>query len=144
MKKLKVLFASLSALVVVAIPASVAAQSLVAGKVTHNGTPVAGASITAVCNTHSKSGITNVNGDYAVTYGNGECPDGITATVVASKAGMGGTNSGKMGMITQGLNIAIVNVVIPEFGIVTGAAGVAAAGGLFFVMRRRQRAAQQS
>jgi hypothetical protein len=114
-------------------------MTIVAGKVTHNNQAVSGANITVVCNTHSQNTTTNSNGDYGVTYDPADCPDGKVATVVASKNGMGGTNSGTVGATGAiNLNIAIVNVSIPEFGVITGFAGMAAAGGLFIYTRRRQ------
>jgi hypothetical protein len=134
----KFLFSLLAAGVVLVVPVAASAQSVVAGKVTHNGTPVNGANVTAVCNTNSKDAYTNQNGDYAVEFAVNECPDGETATVVASKNGMGGTGNGQVDGVTATLNIAIVNVAVPEFGVIAGIVGSIGAAGAFLVIRRRQ------
>jgi len=139
MKKLFLLLVGLG-LFAVASPTSALTPSftVVAGKVTNNGQAVNSADVTVVCNTHSQNAVTNAQGDYGVTYDPADCPNGKIATVVASKTGMGGTNSGKVDGVSTNLNIAIVNVSIPEFGVIAGFASVAMAGGLFIFMRRRQ------
>jgi hypothetical protein len=140
MKKLLLLLALGFGLFVFAPTASALdPTTIVNGQVTENGTPVGGANVTVVCNGHNRTATTNAQGKYVVTYDEVLCPDGKTATVVAQKGGMGGSNTGTVeGTGVAGLNVAIVNVAIPEFGLLTGAAGLAAAGGLFVFMRRRQ------
>lgn len=125
---------------VLLVPAVASAQSVVAGKVTYNGQPVNGATVTAVCNTHSRDAHTNKQGDYAIQFTVDECPDGHTATVVASKDGMGGTGSGEIDGVSATLNIAIVNIAVPEFGVIAGIVGSIGAVGAFLVIRRRQSA----
>lgn len=127
---------------VVAMPvATFAAPAVtdVSGVVTHNGSPVSGASVTVTCNGNSDSNITDGTGTYLVAFAASDCPNGQTATVIATKGPLTGNNSGPVNGITNKLNIAVVDVaVVPEYGIIglTGAAVIG--GGAFMVMRRRQ------
>lgn len=136
----KFLVSLLAAGAVMLVPVTASAQSVVAGKVTYNGEPVNGANVTAVCKSFSKDAHTNKQGDYAIEFTVDECPDGETATVVASKDGMGGSGSGEIDGVTSTLNIAIVNIAVPEFGVIAGMVGAVGAVGAFLVIRRRQSA----
>lgn len=138
MKKILVSLAVAGGILIAPVAAS--AQSVVAGKVTYNGQPVNGANVTAVCNSFSKDAHTNQQGDYALEFTVDECPDGQTATVVASKDGMGGSGSGQIDGVSATLNIAIVNIAVPEFGVIAGIVGSIGAVGAFLVIRNRQSA----
>lgn len=111
----------------------------VTGVVTENQVAVAGATVKVTCKGHTEMDTSDANGSYLVTFPSGDCPFGTTVKVVAEKNGKSGVTSGTVQGITTKLNLAIVNVSIPEFG----ALGAAAAGGMgigmIAYMRRRQK-----
>lgn len=130
-------------LIILVIPASASAARAttdVTGNVTNNGQPVKGAKVTVVCDNHAHKTTTNASGTYLVTYKLANCPDNTKATVVATKDGLGGVNSGTVNSVTTKLNVAIVNVSLPEFGLFTGGAATLAGAGAIFAIRRRQAA----
>ncbi|HET9411566.1 MAG TPA: hypothetical protein VFO38_01860 [Candidatus Saccharimonadales bacterium] len=114
-------------------------QTDVTGVVTENQMPVAGATVTVQCGTSTEvDTATDAQGSYLVTFPSADCPFGSTVKVTAKKGGKSGVSSGTVHGITTKLNLAIVNVAIPEYG----ALGLLAAGGvglgLMAYMRRRQ------
>ena len=135
------LIAMLPATALAAPQPSKPTQTIITGTVTDNGKDVKGAKITVVCNNHSRTAKTDANGEYSVTYPVSQCNDNTKATVVATKAGLGGVNSGTPSTYSNGkteIDVAIVNVSLPEFGIATGFVASTAGAGAFMVMRRRQ------
>ena len=109
-------------------------------------TPVANASVVVSCYHNSDVNVQNTNslsdGSYAVMYiggGTNACDDGDTVIVNATKEGLGsGSNSGVVhGDMADNLDIAIINVVIPEFSLVTMIFSLTAGVVVFFVIRRR-------
>ena len=142
-KKIATIVAALSLLVTFAVPSIASAapttgtKTNVSGVIMNNGAPVKGAHVTVVCNNYARSTKTNNAGQYSVTFGKGQCPVGDTVTVVASKGGKGGVNSGKVTTGTVKLNVAIVNVALPELGLATGVGSLFAAGAGFLVVRRK-------
>lgn len=118
------------------------AISEVTGVVTESHTPVAGADVAVTCNGKTETDTTDNWGSYRVAFAKADCDFGNTVKVVATKDGKSGVASGTMQGITTKLNLAIVNVSVPEFGtiglITAGAAGL----GLMAFMRRRQEQAQ--
>lgn len=112
--------------------------------------PVAGATVTGECyssNGSISSGdpvLTNTDGTYCagmVWTGDPpiECLDGDTVVVTAEKDGASGTSSGIVhGGMVGNLNIAVVNVWIPEFSTVTAGIALIGAGMGFIFLRRRK------
>lgn len=117
-------------------------QTNVTGTVTANSTPINGANVTVTCGTHSGSDTTGSDGVYLVTFDAVDCPANSTVNVEAQKGSANGFNSGKANKITTKLNVALVNVSLPEMGLVTGTAAMAAVGGAFLVIRRRKNVEQ--
>jgi len=113
-------------------------ESDVTGVVTENQVAVAGASVTVLCNGKTEMDTTDAFGSYLVHFASADCPFGTTVKVTATKDGKSGVMSGTVQGITTKLNLAIVNVSIPEYGLIgtllAGGAGV----GLIAYMRRRQ------
>ncbi|HEY8999169.1 MAG TPA: hypothetical protein VIM53_02525 [Candidatus Saccharimonadales bacterium] len=142
-KKITAIVAALSLLAAFAVPSiasaapTTGAKTSVSGVIDNNGKPVKGAHVTVVCNNYSRSTKTNNAGQYSVTFAKGQCAVGDTVTVVASKGGKGGVSSGKVTADTMKLNVVIVNVALPELGLVTGAGAVLTAGAGFLVVRRK-------
>ena len=140
MKKRIALFIT-TVFAVVALPVSTfaaAATTDVTGTVTSNGHGVKGAKVTVVCDHHAKTDTTDASGAYLVVFKAKDCPAGSHVDVVAKKKKQGGYNSGTATPVDTKLNVAMVNVSLPEFGLIglTGAAIIG--GGAFMVMRRRQ------
>jgi len=112
-------------------------QTSVTGVVTENHMSVAGAAVSVLCDGHTETDTTNAQGAYLVNYPAADCPFGSTVKVTATKSGKSGTASGTVEGKTTKLNIAIVNVEIPEYGLI----GALIAGGTgvgFIAYRRRQ------
>lgn len=111
----------------------------VTGVVTDSGNAVANANVTVTCNGHMASDTTDTQGAYRISFPAGDCPFGSTVKVTASKGGMTGMASNTVRGITTKLNLAIVNVSIPEYGLF-GAITAAGAGlGVVAYTRRRQK-----
>jgi hypothetical protein len=117
----------------------------IAGTITHNGSPVSGASVAVTCNSNVLDSSTTVAGGYIVQFPSGECPDSSTAGVAASKGALGGSNSGTVYGLTTDINLALVNVsLVPELGLITGVGAAVLGGGAFLVIRRQNLSAKQS
>jgi len=137
----------LAVLVAVFVSAGVSAGSVsavqppqtdVTGVITESQAAVAGASVTILCNGHPRSDTTDAFGSYLAVFPIGHCPLGQTVKVTAEKNGKSGVTSGTVQGITTKLNLAIVNVSIPEYGtigaLIAGGAGI----GMIAYTRRRQ------
>ena len=116
------------------------AQTDVTGTVTNSGHPVAGAHVTVTCNGHSRNTITDSKGAYLVIFSQLQCPTGKTATASATKKHVGsGSNTGSVNSAgNDKLNIAIINIALPEFALLTGIGAAIAGGGAFLAIRRRE------
>ena len=129
------------ALLVTAIPVTASAappQTDVTGVVTKNGVPVAGAIVTAKCMGNTEvDAATDSFGSYLVVFPIADCPFGSTVVVGAKKGSETGQNSGTAQGLTTKLNVAIVNVSIPEYGLIGGLLAAAAGVGAIAFTRRR-------
>ena len=149
MKK-KLLTAITSALALaILVPAStfaLPAQTDVNGTVTNGGSPVKHATVDVTCGSTTKKVQTDATGAYLAVFKAKKCPAGSTVTVTASKKKVGsGSNSGTVNPYdTDRLNVAIINVSLPEFGLVTAGAATLVGGVAFTVVRRRQISAHQA
>jgi hypothetical protein len=110
----------------------------VTGVITENQVAVDGASVTAKCNGNTQTDTTDAYGSYRVLYAAADCPFGSTVKVTAQKGGKSGVASGTVQGITTKLNLAIVNVSIPEYGLIGGALAAVAGMGAIVYTRRRQ------
>lgn len=98
----------------------------VTGVVTNNYVPVANVSVSVFCNGNVATDTTDAQGTYLVNYLTTQCPFGSTVRVTAQKSGMSGIASDTVSGVTTKLNLAIVNVPIPEYGVL----GTLMAGGV--------------
>jgi hypothetical protein len=134
-------FIAMFALVLAFVAAPVAAVSatMISGKITlsDNVTPVVGASVKVTCNAIDKLTTTDGSGMYYVFYTSTDCPNGSEVTTVATKDDMTGTSTGKVSLDLCRINTAIIDVSIPEFGIVLGGVALVGAFGAFMVMRKK-------
>jgi len=115
----------------------------VTGVVTKNQTAVPGAMVTVTCKGNTQGDTTDGFGSYLVTFSTADCPFGSTVKVVAQKGGESGVASGTVTGVTTKLNLAIVNVEIPEYGLLGALAAGGAGIGLIAVTRRRKQQMQQ-
>jgi hypothetical protein len=117
-------------------------QTIVTGNVTHNGSPVSGASVTVTCDGNILvDPLTDSDGSYQVTFiPSSLCPDESTATAVSTgPGGLHGSNSAPVTAVTTKINISTVNVsVVPELGMITAGSAAILGGGAFMIVRRRQ------
>lgn len=114
------------------------AQTNVTGVVTDNHVPVAGAMVTVLCEGNTETDTTDAHGSYLVSFLKDQCPFGSTVKVTGQKGGESGVASGTVRGVTTKLNLAIVNVAIPEFGVVGALAATGAGVGLIAFARRRR------
>jgi hypothetical protein len=137
-KLLTMLVASLGIMVIMPAAALAATgTTYVTGTVTNGGSPVVGANVSVVCNGNTMTSSTTNGGGYIVQFSATDCPNGKTAVVTATKGGLNGSNSGPVDDLTADINLAIVNVSVPEFGIAAGVVALAAGAGSLVVVRRR-------
>ena len=78
-----------------------------------------------------------LDGVYGVEFYVAECGEGDTVSVYAEKGEMSGTETGIVHDFDLTVNLAIINVTIPEFGLLIGAFTLVAGAGIFFLVRRK-------
>ena len=105
------------------------ARTDITGVVTLNHTVgVKNAKGTVTCNGWVKTDMTDAQGFYLVSFTVAHCPFGSTTKVTATKGGYSGVASGTVQGLTTKLNLAIINVDVPEYGLlgmlIAGAAGM--------------------
>lgn len=115
----------------------------VTGVVTEAQMAVPGAMVTVLCNGHTETDTTDAHGSYLVTYLSADCPFGSTVKVTAKKGNKTGVASGTVEGKTTKLNLAIVNVSIPEYGLIGAVTAGGAGIGMIAYMRRRQQQQMQ-
>lgn len=114
-------------------------QTDVTGVITENQVAVPGATVTVLCNGHTEVDTTDAHGSYLVTFSSTDCPFGTTVKVSAKKGNKSGVASGTVQGITTKLNLAIVNVSVPEYGLMGGILAGGAGVGMIAFARRRQK-----
>ena len=147
MKKSISLFMA-TVLAVLLVPASTLASSSltdVSGVINFNGVHVGkGVKVTVSCNGHTVTGKTDKSGTYLVQFKKSQCKTKDTITVTATVNGITATSTAKADKETCRLNVAIINVSVPEYGLI-GLTGAAITGsGAFFLIRRRQLSGPQA
>jgi ribosomal protein S17 len=103
---------------------------------------VVGAQVTTVCThdsqNYNKTTTTNGQGKYEVIYPSNQCDDGDSVTVTATKDGATGTDTGIVRERRCLRDIAIINIIlVPEFGLITGAFAALTSAGAFWVMKKK-------
>jgi hypothetical protein len=124
------------------VSAATTPQTDITGVVTENSVAVKDANVTVLCNGNTLTDTTDSFGSYLVSYDAVDCPFGVTVKVTAEKDGKSGVRSGTVHGITTKLNLAIVNVPIPEYGLVGALAASGLGIGLIAYTRRRQQQGQ--
>lgn len=106
------------------------------------GTPVNGGNVNVTCGSTTKLAVIDGSGNYAKTFTQVECKSGDTATATASTGEGSGTNSEVVqNTVVNGpivdLDIAVIDITVPEFGLLGGAlTGLVSVGG-YLVMRSK-------
>lgn len=138
-------FLVLSVGMVSACTGSLCSQTVVGGTVYQNDIThgVSGATVTVTCNGNTLTATSLPNGEYSVLFPIEQCQYGNEVTVTAVKEDLVGTEDGEVNMTFNlgwncRIDVGIVNVpLVPEFGIVVGAATLLSAVAIFFVVRRK-------
>ncbi len=106
------------------------------------GSPVNGGSVNVTCGSTTKLAIIDGSGNYAKMFTQVECKAGDTASATASTGEGSGTNSEVVqnssvnGPIVD-LDVAVIDITVPEFGVIGGAlTGLISVGG-YLVMRSK-------
>lgn len=141
MKK-KVMGMLMAAVLVVAGVGGTAVHALppetdVTGIVTDSGNTVTGATVTVKCGSTTQTDTSDGSGTYLVSFTAGQCPPGSTVTVTAQKGAKTGSKHGTIIGITTKLNIGLVNVSIPEYGLAGGILALGLGAGVVVYTRRR-------
>jgi hypothetical protein len=108
------------------------------------GNPVSDAAVSATCNGYGPESTTSdIEGNYLVIYDYCDCSYGNEVSVTAEKDGQKGTNNVPEWCLgdpeNEGcpIDIALLDVSIPEFGIVLGGVALVGAFGAFLIMRKK-------
>jgi hypothetical protein len=119
----------------------VSADSYVMGKVTDgSNNPVAGVALDINCDGELASTTTDAYGLYVVGLDSPDCDPGDMAYVTATDYDV--TNSGEVcngpesNLQCDGIDLALVNLTIPEFGMIAGAVALVGALGIFMYRRK--------
>ena len=144
MKKIYLMFVFLFGLVALTALASATPLTVVSGTITEaNSSVVDGATVTVTCE-HSGINTTKIvtsgsDGKYYAFYPAMNCDAGDNVWVHADKGGSVGSNDGTVSYSRQcKINTSLIDVQIPEFGVIAG--GVALIGAIagFVIMRKRE------
>jgi hypothetical protein len=112
----------------------------VTGTVTDSGNnPMPGVALSVQCNSDSTTTTSEADGTYIIGLPNPSCKPGDTAYVTATAYDV--TKSGVvcdsvLDHINCHIDIALVDVTIPEFGVIAGAAALVGALGIFIYRRK--------
>jgi hypothetical protein len=104
--------------------------------------PVNGGSITVRCGSSTKVATIESNGHYGVSFTQSQCKSGDSASATASTSDGSGTNSTTVqntnvnGPVVD-LDVAVIDITVPEFGMIGGAVTALGAVGSYLVMRAR-------
>ena len=116
------------------------AKTDVTGFIQNGGQAVKDANVSVKCDGKTKTTKTNNHGLYSVRFNGNLCPDGSTVTVTATKDNLSGTTTGTAYGVNCRLNVAIVNVAVPELGTVAALTAAVGGAGAFLYQRRRAEA----
>jgi len=135
---MKIVYA-IAVMALLTVVSAMAEQVIVAGTIYEEDgvTEVSGATVQVVCDQESESTTSDDDGDYSVDLSDTTCDAGETVIVTASKGSAVGVESDTVVDYTY-INLAIVNVTIPEFGLIAGGMSFLGAAGAYIAMRRKK------
>ena len=96
------------------------AATVISGTVTNSGVPVNHANVNVKCNAYTLTNTTDSNGNYSASFTSGQCGLNSTVSVVATSGSLSGSNSITVQNNTCSSNVTVINVNVPEFGIIAG------------------------
>ncbi len=111
-------------------------DTIITGNVSDHGHVVSGANVVVKCGSLERRTITDIHGEYSVVILSVDCPVGSHVQVSASEGGRSGTISTVVKLVNT-INIAIANVGIPEFGVVSSILTAGAGVGVIALHRYR-------
>jgi hypothetical protein len=100
---------------------------------------VAGASVTVDCSTQTGETVTDLNGNYMICFDADVCTYNTPLYAEASKDGVGSGENNDETMCDEEecfVPIGIVDITIPEFGVIAGAFALVGALGIFMFRRK--------
>lgn len=113
-------------------------DTTITGNVSDHGHVVSGAKVIMKCQSIEREAFTDTHGQYSFVVPSADCPVGSNVQVMASEGGRSGTIFAVVKLVNN-INIAIANVGIPEYGLLSGILTASAGVGLMAFHRRRQR-----
>jgi hypothetical protein len=143
----KLIIALVSALALAVLPlASASAHGYyrptpvtVYGTITKNGHPVNSSWVTVNCQGDYGWGKTNRRGQYDVTISGWQCKPGSHVVVTAGKNNESGMSRGIINRCHRlDLNVALVSVALPEFGLLTGIGAMVLGASIALLIRQRK------
>jgi hypothetical protein len=143
MKNTLYLILAVFALVLLSVSTMAVTLTVVSGTITDQSNAVVdGATVQVVCHHGSTDNTLTVtsgsDGKYYAFFPALQCNAGDTATVTATKGDASNSETGSISYLSScRINVGIINVQIPEFGVIAG--GVALIGAIagFAIMRKR-------
>jgi hypothetical protein len=117
----------------------------VTGTISSNGKHVGkGIAVIVSCDGHTRQTITNRHGVYSIKFKKRQCNFNETITVTATVNGVTGTSTGKARHERCSFNVAVINVSVPEYGLLGLTGATVIGGGAFLAIRRRQLSGHQT
>ncbi len=118
-----------------------AASRTVSGKIkTAANANANGASVSVTCNGNTLNTTTASNGNFSVTFADGQCNQGDTVTVNANLNGENASESQTAGPGAGTISFNVITlagvVAVPEFGLITGLVAAAGSGIAYMKMRK--------
>lgn len=125
------------------VMAQVIAQTWVSGTVYNSShVPVSGGSITVHCGSATQVASIGADGNYGVSFSQTDCKAGDTASATASTSDGSGSNAATVENTTVNgpivdLDVAVVDITVPEFGMIGGMVTMLGAAGSYLYMRAK-------
>jgi len=115
--------------------------TFVTGKVTDSGNnPVIGTPVNVTCVNEKGNDVTDSSGTYMILLNDPSCAPGSTAYATATAYGVSNhglvCNGPGSNIKCDGIDLALVNIQVPEFGVIAGAVALVGALGIFIYRRK--------
>ena len=134
---------SAAALTATPVSAQVIAQTWISGTVYNaSHVPVSGGSVNVHCGSATQVATIGADGSYGISFSQSQCKAGDTAAATANTSDGSGSNSTTVTNTTVNgpivdLDVAVVDITVPEFGLIGGIITMIGASGSYLYMRAR-------